>query len=257
MEKSMTNKTALEESRFFLKDTIRQRVDFSLTDQNRRIPPPPIEKPYAPEKKQIELPKIETLNNIGRVDLRTAIMRRQSCRTYSDSPLTLEELSFLLWATQGVKLKLDSGHALRTVPSAGCRHAFETYLCVLNVTGLEKGIYRYLPVEHQLLFEFEVENLERKMTKAALGQSFAGEAAVTFIWTTIPYRMEWRYGLAAHKVIALDAGHLCQNLYLACEAIDAGTCAIAAYDQIAMDNLLKIDGEDEFTIYLAPVGRKM
>ena len=67
--------------------------------------------------------------------------------------------------------------------------------------------------------------------------------------------MEWRYGLAAHKVIAPDAGHVCQNLYLACEAISAGTCAIAAYHQERMDALLRVDGEEEFTIYLAPVGK--
>jgi SagB-type dehydrogenase family enzyme len=67
--------------------------------------------------------------------------------------------------------------------------------------------------------------------------------------------MEWRYGLAAHKVIALDAGHVCQNLYLACSAIGAGTCAIAAYHQDLMDQLLDIDGESEFTLYLAPVGK--
>jgi len=67
--------------------------------------------------------------------------------------------------------------------------------------------------------------------------------------------MEWRYGLAAHRVIALDAGHVCQNLYLACEAIGAGTCGIAAYNQEAIDQLLRVDGEDEFTIYLAPVGK--
>jgi nitroreductase len=61
---------------------------------------------------------------------------------------------------------------------------------------------------------------------------------------------------AAAKVIALDAGHVCQNLYLACEAIGAGTCAVAAYDQQAMDHILKVDGKDEFTIYLASVGKR-
>lgn len=69
--------------------------------------------------------------------------------------------------------------------------------------------------------------------------------------------MEWRYGIAAYKVIAIDAGHVCQNLYLACEAIGAGTCAIAAYDQEAMDKILRIDGQDEFAIYLASVGKKL
>jgi SagB-type dehydrogenase family enzyme len=67
--------------------------------------------------------------------------------------------------------------------------------------------------------------------------------------------MEWRYGLTAHKVIAIDAGHVGQNLYLACQAVGAGTCAIAAYDQEAMDGLLRLDGQEEFTIYLASVGK--
>jgi SagB-type dehydrogenase family enzyme len=246
----------LQISREFLKDTIRQKVDFSQTDQSRHIPPPPVELPFAPDAQRIPLNKINQLDRIGTIDLKNAIARRKSCRDYLDEPLTIDELSFLLWATQGVRLRLDSGHALRTVPSAGCRHAFETRLCVLNVEGIEGGIYRYLPLEHELLFEQSPEKLDLKIVRASLGQRFTGDAAAVFVWTAIPYRMEWRYGLAAHKVIALDAGHVCQNLYLACQAIGAGTCAIAAYDQQEMDRLLGVDGEEEFTIYLAPVGRE-
>ena len=88
-----------------------------------------------------------------------------------------------------------------------------------------------------------------------MGQRFAATGAVLFVWATVPHRMEWRYLQAAHRVILLDAGHVCQNLYLACEAIHAGTCAIAAYDQEAMDELIQVDGEDQFTLYLAPVGK--
>ena len=251
------DKDLLQQFRYFLKDSIRKAIDFSQTDQNKRIAPPPVEKPYSKDSKRIDLPEHEQFKNIGKIDLLTAFTNRESHRAYSKQPLTLEELSFLLWATQGIKQILDEGHASRTVPSAGCRHALETYLCVLNVQGLDQGIYRYLPVEHQLLFEFTEESLNRKITKAVFGQSYPGVAAVTFIWTTIPYRMEWRYDLAAHKVIAIDAGHVCQNLYLACEAIGAGTCAIAAYDQEEMDKLLRINGQDEFTIYLASVGKKL
>ena len=148
-----------------------------------------------------------------------------------------------------------SGHVFRTVPSAGCRHALETYLAVFRVEDLKPGVYRYLPLRQQLLFELSDDLLAQKLGEAVLGQAFVATAAVAFIWTAVPYRMEWRYGLAAHKVIALDAGHVCQNLYLACEAIGAGTCAIAAYDQQKIDTLLRLDGEDEFTIYLAPVGK--
>ena len=94
-----------------------------------------------------------------------------------------------------------------------------------------------------------------RLAEAALDQKFVADAAAVFIWTALPRRMEWRYGLAAHKVILLDAGHVGQNLYLACEAIQAGTCTLAAYDQDRMDALLGVNGEDEFTIYLAPVGK--
>ena len=87
------------------------------------------------------------------------------------------------------------------------------------------------------------------------GQIFVGQAAVAFIWSVIPYRTEWRYAGVSHKAVAIDSGHLCQNLYLACEGIGAGTCAIGAYDQAKMDALIGVDGEDEFVIYMAPVGK--
>lgn len=249
------NKDLLKQFRFFLKDSIRKRVDFSQTDQNRGIDPPPIEKPYSTDALRIDLVKPGSWKQIPKMDLATAIRNRQSRRMYKDKPLSLEEVSFLLWATQGIRGEVDYGHAYRTVPSAGCRHALETYLAVFRVEGLHSGIYRYLPLSHQLLFEFSEERLPKKLIQAAFGQSYAGEAALTFIWTAIPYRMEWRYGLAAHRVIAMDAGHVCQNLYLACEAIGAGTCAMAAYDQEALDQLLRVDGEEEFAVYMASVGK--
>lgn len=245
----------MQQYRHFLKDTIRKRIDFSGTDQNRGIEPPPIEKPFPGTAVKIDLAARHGVKRIPEIGLAEAIRNRKSRRTYLNQPLTLDELAFLLWATQGVRARIDGGHAYRTVPSAGCRHALETYLCVLNVERLEEGIYRYLPLEHQLLFEFREDRLGEKIVAAAFHQPYPREAAVTFVWTAVPYRMEWRYDLAAHKVIAIDAGHVCQNLYLACEAIGAGTCAIAAYDQEAMDRLLRIDGVDEFAIYMAPVGR--
>ena len=245
----------LERARYFLKDHIRQEIDFSTTDQSRQVPPPPIEKPCPSEARRVPLPQRADWKHVVAVDLADAIAGRQSHRRYRPAPLHLDELAFLLWATQGVRKIVNPATALRTVPSAGARHAFETYLGVMRVEGLEPGIYRYLPVEHELVHVASVADLAEKLVEATLGQAFAGQAAVTFAWTAIPYRMEWRYGLAGHKVIALDAGHVCQNLYLACQAIGAGTCAIAAYDQDAADRLLGADGQDEFTVYLAPVGK--
>lgn len=242
-----------KQGRYFLKDSIRRSVDFSMTDQNTGVEPPPVQKPCPPGAARVDLPDH---NGLGKISLADAIGRRESRRKYRAEELSLEELSFLLWATQGLKGEPSGGHAFRTVPSAGCRHAFETYLAVFRVKGLEKGIYRYLPVEHQLTLISRPDEIERLTARAALNQKFAGGGAATFIWTAIPYRMEWRYSEAAYKVIALDAGHICQNLYLACEALEAGTCAIAAYDQERADALVGADGEEEFVIYMAPVGKR-
>lgn len=241
--------------REFLKDTIRLQTDFSRTDQSRGVPPPPVEKPFDKAAERFELVPPASFEQDESIDLTGAIGKRVSHRHFLDSPLTVKELSYLLWATQGVRGDRKSGSVLRTVPSAGCRHALETYLCVFRVEGLETGIYRYLPLEHQLVLVAQENHLAEKTAASALGQGFVGRCAVTFIWTAIPYRMEWRYGEASHKVIALDAGHVCQNLYLACTVINAGTCAIAAYHQQMMDSLLRVDGTDEFVVYLAPVGR--
>jgi len=243
-----------EKAREFLKDYIRLKTDFSQTDQYLGIKPPPVQKPNPDEKRRVVLPKPQEWKNINDKGVASAIRDRRSQRKYLNEPLSLEELSFLLWATQGVKRNLGST-VLRNVPSAGNRHPFETYICISNVESLEQGIYRYLPIEHELLFEFTVEDMAGKITDAAMGQFFVSTAPAVFVWTAIPYRTEWRYGAASYKVIAIDAGHVCQNLYLACEAIGAGTCAIAAYNQKLMDELVKVDGTEEFTIYLAPVGK--
>lgn len=227
----------------------------TTTDQRAGVPAPPIEKPCPPDAQLIDLVAPADLT-VGTLPLIEAIRRRRSRRRFTAEPLTLEELSFLLWATQGVHELLQGGaRARRTVPSAGGRHPFETYLAVHNVAGLEPGLYRYLALEHQLCLLRTDPALPQKVIDGCRGQAFAGQCAATFIWTAVPYRAEWRYGTIAHKTIAVDAGHLCQNLYLAAESIGAGTCAIGLCDQEAMDSLLGVDGRDEFTIYIAAVGK--
>ncbi|HEQ78786.1 MAG TPA: SagB/ThcOx family dehydrogenase [Euryarchaeota archaeon] len=240
-------------SRNELKDTQRKTFDFSTTDQNRGVPMPPVQKPVDKRATRIDLPDPNA--GIFEISLKDAIARRKSWRTFLQDPVSIEELSFLLWATQGVRDSSNMKRIFRTVPSAGNRHAFETYLAVFDVEAVPKGLYRYLPLDHALAEVQHLPDLKEKVSKGCLGQDFVKKSAVTFIWTTVPYRMEWRYGEVSHKVIALDAGHVCQNLYLACEAIKCGTCAIGAYDQELMDSLLNVDGEEEFVIYIAPVGR--
>jgi len=242
-----------QEGRHFLKAHMWEDWNSLQLDQEKGIQHPAIQKPYPLDADLIDLIPTNniTLNTISVFD---AIRKRESRRNYCGDPISLEALSYLLWATQGIHRVIRGGQTtIRTVPSAGARHPFETYIFANSVNQLETGIYRYLPLEHKLLVEQNGEGLVDEVHQATHGQ-YVHDSAVVFIWTTIPYRTEWRYGPLSHKMIAQDSGHLCQNLYLACESIDLGTCAIGSYHQEKMDQILGVDGNDEFTIYLATVG---
>jgi len=111
----------IKENREFLKDTLRLKYDFRQTDQNRGVKAPPIQKPLKDGRQMIELPKEKLSEPSGNMDLVSAIRYRESKRKYRLESLALDELSFLLWATQGLRSILHNGHAFRVVPSAGCR----------------------------------------------------------------------------------------------------------------------------------------
>ena len=129
------------------------------------------------------------------------------------------------------------------------------HLVINRVVGVAPGLYRYLPLEHQLLVIREDGGLAKRVPEACYGQAFTGNSAVVFVWSAIPYRTEWHYGCIAQKLVAVDVGHVCQNLYLAAESIHGGVCAVLGYNQARMDALLGIDGKDEFVIYLAATGK--
>lgn len=225
------------------------------SDQQKGLPQPPLERPPDPRLPVIDLPRPGSLK-VPPLDLRAAIERRRSIRSYRREPVTPEELSFLLWCTQGVKQVHGTQTTFRTVPSAGARHAFETYVLANDVKGLEPGLYRFLALTHQLQTVDTDPTIALRITGACFDQQFILRSNAVFLWTAVPYRMTWRYGERGYRDLHLDAGHVCQNLYLAAEAVGCGTCAIAAFDDDLMNELLGINGTDQFLIYLATVGKK-
>lgn len=226
------------------------------SDQRKGLPLPPMQKPYPEDAKLIDLVSPEDFK-ISDVSLIRAIKNRVSQRKYSDESLTLEELSFLLWSTQGVKKLAREGRiTLRTVPSGGAMHPFETYLLINRVENITPGLYRYLAIEHKLLpITTEAKDLPEEINEICNKQTFVGKSAVVFIWSARPYRTEWRYGEDSLKDILMSVGHICQNLYLSCEAINSGTCAIVAYQQDKLDEFIGVDGDNEVSLYVAPVGK--
>jgi SagB-type dehydrogenase family enzyme len=225
------------------------------SDQQKGLPQPPLELPHDPKRPTIELPR-DGLPGTPSLDLRDAILQRRSIRSFAREPLSLAELAWLLFATQGVQHVEGLHWTLRTVPSAGARHAFETYLLIHNVDGLEPGLYRYLALSHRLQQLDTGPELSHRVTAACFDQQFVLRCNAVFLWTAVPYRMTWRYGERGYRDLHLDAGHVCQNLYLAAQLACCGVCAVAAFDDDAMNSILGIDGVDQFLIYLAAVGKR-
>jgi SagB-type dehydrogenase family enzyme len=254
-------------NREFMKSDIGDIDIIATADIAKGIPQPPLEKPYAEGTRRIALPPI-TCDSAPKADFFTCTLNRCSRRNYTDEPLSLFELAFLLWCTQGVK-KVIGGHRryikdgsgrnmLRPVAVGGSVNAYETYLAINTVSGVDTGIWRYLPLSHELLFlktEFTLkEKLVDIFTNPSQDQHYTANAGVVFFWTCLPYRGEWRYKHTAHKGMLLDVGHISQNLYLATEAIECGCCAIGGYSQNKVDELIDVDGYDEFTVLCASVG---
>lgn len=248
-------KQIINTGRTFMKHSHMGDNDDFESDQSLSYPQPPLVKAnMRAAQYAIDLPQnFDDLNM--KKDFIQILTERNSSRVFINEPMNMLQLSFLLWATQGVKEVRGKSYAtMRTVPSGGARHGFETYLYIRNLDGLEPGLYHYLPMEHQLEFLDELENAEETVSNSLCGQSWAFKANVVFYWSFAAYRCEWRYGIYAHRPALMDAGHVGQNLYLACTALGVGTCAIAAFDNDTCNRMFALDGEEEFMVYAAPVG---
>ncbi len=182
------------------------------------------------------------------------LRERRSIRDYSSTPLSLQDLSNLLWATQGITEKALAPW-YRTAPSAGALHPIDTYLVVNRVEGMEPGIYFFEVIEFSLTMK-RAGSFSGPVAQAALNQEIAQSAAVVFVWVAVIQRSRQKYRQRAYRYIYLDCGHIAQNLYLAATALGLGCCGIAAIFDDEVNDLVGVDGQEETAIYLATVGKK-
>jgi SagB-type dehydrogenase family enzyme len=200
----------------------------------------------------ISLPKPEFENNIS---FWNVIRKRKSTRNYSEKPISLQELSQLLFGMSGITRK-SPRFAFRTVPSAGGLFPIEIYPVVNNVSDLESGVYHYRVLKHQLEM-IKPGDFREEVMNACLGQRMVLKSAVSFILTAVIERSKWKYLQRTYRYIYLDAGHIGQNLYLTGEALNLGVCSIGAIFDDELNNLLELDGVKETTLYVGTVGSKI
>ena len=190
-------------------------------------------------------------------DLWTCVARRRSVRAFGAVPLTLVDLSRLLWASAGVTTSFITPHGqdfYRAAPTAGALYPIETYVVVNRVEELVTGLYHYQVREGELVVLREGD-FGRDLARAGLEQEMLEEAACVFAWTAMVGRSKWKYRERAYRYIYMDAGHVGQNFYLAAAALNLGCCTVGAFFDEEVDRLIGVDGTDEISVYLGAVGK--
>lgn len=247
----------------FLRSQVKDYDEKAVSGIGLGVPQPEVQKGYAKEAMVIELPEINSTSS-PKMPFFECTSQRSSRRSYVEKPLSLFELSFILWCTQGIKKVIpgyrgytDNGtNLLRPVPDP--TGLFETYIAALNVESLGQAIYRYLPLNHQLVLHCKIDNLPEKVADSFNNpmqvQDYTKKAGAVFYWTSIPYRAEWRNKDHFARGIIITIGHVSQNFYLATEALQCGCVAISGIIQEKADDLLDVDGEEELTVLCGAVG---
>jgi SagB-type dehydrogenase family enzyme len=185
------------------------------------------------------------------LSLEEAVETRRSVRDYLAEPLSAEELSRLLHAAQGIT---EQRWGFRTAPSAGALYPIELYAVVHRVAGLEPGIYHYAVQAHGLEL-LRPGDFRTAVTQAGLGQAFLGQANACFVLSAIFQRTRWRYRERTYRYVLLEAGHIGQNLYLAATSMGLGACAVGAFLDDDLNDLLGLDGGEEAVLYMVSVGK--
>jgi SagB-type dehydrogenase family enzyme len=196
--------------------------------------------------KTIKLPEPK---HSGRISIEEAIKSRRSVRDYKNESITLDDLSQLLWAAQGITGRSRG----RAAPSAGATYPLELYAVVERVSSIDPGVYHYLPKEPAIECVMSG-SYSLALSAAALNQPALRDAAVNLVFAVIYERTVARYGDRGVRYVHIDVGHASENVYLQCVSLGLGTVAVGAFDDVTVKEALKLKKE-ESPLYIIPVGR--
>jgi SagB-type dehydrogenase family enzyme len=232
----------LEETRYYRGRPWRAPADYRQPEPYR----------FYPEAiRRLELPPPEVSGGPG---LWETINRRRSVREFSREPLSLGEVSQLLWAAQGLTGRMGSVE-VRAAASAGALYPDETYVFLLNVTSCRSGLAHY-DVRGHALEVLEEGDFAHPLAQACLGQTSCAEAGIVVAWAAVIQRAAWKYADRAYRYVFLDAGHLGAHTQLAAAALGLGSVNIGAFYDEEVNRLLGVEGEREFAVYLTAVGKQ-
>lgn len=219
-----------------------------LGDMFRAKPKKPAEIKSYPGSKKVALPKPEYQGTT----VEQAIKSRRSVRNYSKRPVSMAQLSQLLFAAQGITGKMYA-QPLRSAPSAGALYPFEIYAVVNNVEDLPRGIYHYCVLDHSLEL-VKAGDFRGLIIDAGMEQEMLGASGVSFVLSAIFDRVRHKYGERGFRYVYIEAGHISQNIYLQAGSLGLGSVCVGAFLDEKVNRLIGVDGRKEAAIYLHAVG---
>jgi len=184
----------------------------------------------------------------SKTSVEKALLERRSIREYGNEPLTLSEISQLLWSAQGTT------KSFRTAPSAGALYPLEIYIVAVNVKDLLPGIYKYKTQGHKLITVMKGDK-RAEVFNAAFHQSPVKEAPAIIIFSAVFKRTTVKYGERGERYVHMEAGHAAQNVYLQAVSLELGTVVIGAFNDDELKKAMNMPKEEE-PLYIMPVGRK-
>jgi SagB-type dehydrogenase family enzyme len=198
----------------------------------------------AQEKSRGETVKLPSPRNDSDVSIEKALLQRRSIRSYKEEPLSLNDLSQILWAAQGIT---EPKRGFRTAPSPRAVYLLEIYVLLGNVTNLPMGMYKYQPQGHELV-KIADGDKKAELFKAA-GQAPIKNAPVALVIAGLSEKTQnpaWIY---------LEAGHAAENIYLQSVSLKLGTVAMAGFKEDEVRKALNLP-EKERVLYIMPIGKK-
>ncbi len=213
---------------------------------------------------EAELVRLPAPRHDSRFSLEKAIKMRRSVRQYKDSPLTLAEISQILWAAQGFTRerkepparwnpKYEWQGGLRTAPSAGALYPMEIYLLAGKVEGLPGGLYKYIPKNHALR-KLAGADKRKALCQAALGQPQIEKAPAVILMAGVYERTSYKYGERAERYVHMEAGSVAENVYLQATALGIGTVLIGAFNDDEVKKAMSLPA-DESPLIIMPLGK--
>ena len=194
----------------------------------------------------------------SQVSVEHTLLNRRSVRDFTDEPVTLSEVSQILWSAYGITEErsypsfLRGG--LRTAPSAGALYPLEIYLVAGNVEGLKKGIYKYISDGHSLEVISEGD-FRKELSDAAVNQEFVAQAPASLVYTAIFNRITQKFGKRGRdRYVCMDLGHSAQNVYLQAYALNIGTCAVGVFTDKMVSIVMQLPDNEE-PLYIMPFGK--